>query len=120
MTKLVNITFFFYVSCAAAGCVVRPVRRTAPTARREGPAVSTVADPEDLGIWVRQPDEPRRYTVQRGDTWWGLARRWGVTPDRLADFNGLSVSAVLQAGQVLAVPFLEAPLRNASAPGRSL
>ena len=44
------------------------------------------------------------YTVQAGDTLFGIARRYGVTVQALAGANDLSSSATLQVGKKLAVP----------------
>ncbi|MGH2372268.1 MAG: NlpC/P60 family protein [bacterium] len=44
------------------------------------------------------------YQVRLGDTLWTLARRRGMTPERLAAMNGVSAGAILSIGQRLRVP----------------
>jgi LysM repeat protein len=51
-----------------------------------------------------------RYTVQPGDNLTGIAARYGVNVDRLAQVNGITDSNMLFAGQVLVIPDGSAPL----------
>ncbi len=44
------------------------------------------------------------HTVQAGDNWFSIARRYGVTQEALAAHNSSQPSDVLQIGQVLRVP----------------
>lgn len=44
------------------------------------------------------------YTVQRGDTLFGISRKLGVTPDALAEANDLGSAARIDAGMKLRVP----------------
>lgn len=44
------------------------------------------------------------YTVRRGDTLLEVARRTGIAPRELADYNDISASAALYPGQVLHIP----------------
>jgi membrane-bound lytic murein transglycosylase D len=54
----------------------------------------------------RPPVAPKsgRHVVRRGDTLWSIARRHGVSMDRLASANGLSRSGTLSIGTVLSIP----------------
>jgi LysM repeat protein len=51
-----------------------------------------------------------RYTVQPGDNLTGIAARYGVNVDRLAQVNGITDPNMLFAGQVLVIPDGSAPL----------
>ncbi len=44
------------------------------------------------------------YTVQKGDTLYGLARRYGTTAKTLANLNGIDLNSTLRIGQKLKVP----------------
>ena len=44
------------------------------------------------------------YPVVRGDTLFGIARRYGVTLDQIITLNSLSVDYVLKAGDMLRIP----------------
>jgi len=44
------------------------------------------------------------YTVQRGDTLWGLAQRWNTTVSHIRDINNLANPDLLRPGDVLWVP----------------
>jgi len=46
----------------------------------------------------------RTYTVQSGDTFYGIARKFGVTVDELMRFNGLQDPRQLRAGSVIRIP----------------
>lgn len=43
------------------------------------------------------------YTVQRGDTLWGIARRYGVTVQYLVNLNGISNPNLIYPGQLIKV-----------------
>ena len=45
-----------------------------------------------------------RYTVQRGDSLWVISRRYGITPQALADANNMRLNDNLHVGRVLRVP----------------
>ncbi|MBQ3784714.1 MAG: LysM peptidoglycan-binding domain-containing protein, partial [Lachnospiraceae bacterium] len=43
------------------------------------------------------------YTVQAGDTLWGIAQRFGVTVQDLCNWNNISNPNLIYPGQVLTV-----------------
>jgi membrane-bound lytic murein transglycosylase D len=47
---------------------------------------------------------PRKYTVRRGDTLAGVAKRHGVSVTRLAQANALSPKAKVARGEILVIP----------------
>jgi len=47
---------------------------------------------------------PIEYTVQDGDTWYGIAEAFGVDAENLAAVNGLTLDDFLQPGDVLVIP----------------
>lgn len=52
------------------------------------------------------------YQVQRGDSFWSIARKFNVDMHALVSHNGLSTSTIIHPGQVLKVP---APATSAPA-----
>lgn len=62
---------------------------------------------------ARKPDEPkatvRTYTVKRGDTVIGIAKRYGVTVAALAKENDLGAGKRIYPGQTLKITVTEAP-----------
>lgn len=44
------------------------------------------------------------YEVEKGDTLWSLSRRHGLTPDEVAEVNGILVEDTLTPGQLLFLP----------------
>jgi rare lipoprotein A len=60
-----------------------------------------------------EPPPPPTYTVQRGDSLWSIAKKFGLADTRqLARLNALENPDLLQVGQVLALP-RETPDRGA-------
>jgi len=54
-------------------------------------------EPKDVTIWIS-------YKAQRGDNLWKLAKRYGTTPEHLAEVNGLSLKKKLKLYQRLKIP----------------
>ncbi|MFI0394715.1 peptidoglycan DD-metalloendopeptidase family protein [Paracoccus jiaweipingae] len=48
--------------------------------------------------------EPRRHSVQAGETGWSVARKYGVSIQDLAQWNGLPTDMSLRVGQTLLIP----------------
>jgi LysM repeat protein/soluble lytic murein transglycosylase-like protein len=61
---------------------------------------------------VKTPTKPTSYVVQAGDTLSGLATRFGLSNQQLADYNDLSPSANLFAGRKLSL--LDTPTSKAA------
>jgi murein DD-endopeptidase MepM/ murein hydrolase activator NlpD len=60
--------------------------------------------------------EPRRHTVQSGETAFSIARRYNVTVEDLAAWNGLGRDLSLRQGQILLIPVSAAPAAAAPEP----
>lgn len=50
------------------------------------------------------PSAPGTYTVQPGDTLYGIANKLGISPDALITANKITDPALLQVGRVLKIP----------------
>lgn len=84
-----------------AGCRTTDEKRAAPEPLAPGE--------EPPGTW---------YEVRRGDTLWSLSRRHGLTPDEVAEVNGIQTSDTLVPGQLLFLPGAsEAPLHEQPSDG---
>ncbi|MEO0146643.1 MAG: transglycosylase SLT domain-containing protein [candidate division WOR-3 bacterium] len=59
-------------------------------------ALKTI-EPREVTIWIS-------YKAQRGDNLWKLAKRYGTTPEHLAEVNGLSLKKKLRLYQRLKIP----------------
>jgi cell wall-associated NlpC family hydrolase len=51
-----------------------------------------------------QNTSTQSYTIQQGDTLWNLSRRFGTTPERIAELNGIGVDDTLSIGRILRLP----------------
>ncbi|WP_338432918.1 GH25 family lysozyme [Limosilactobacillus fermentum] len=45
------------------------------------------------------------YTVRYGDSWWGIANRYGLDMNTLAQMNGTTINAMIYPGQVIRVGY---------------
>ncbi len=48
--------------------------------------------------------EPQKYTVQEGDTWYGIAGAFAVRAEDLAAVNGKTLDDFIHVGDVLVIP----------------
>src|SRR5574341_1315227 len=65
------------------------------------PAVLIAQDSPPTGVTI--------YVVQRGDSLFEIALRYGLTVDQLAQLNGITDTGNIQVGQRLLVPAESAP-----------
>jgi LysM repeat protein len=81
------------------------------SARTAPPALTIPADiaPEiaaqsALKAAAEEPLPTRIHVVLKGESLWGISRRYGMTPSGLAKLNHLNEKALLQIGQALTLP----------------
>ena len=81
---------------AAVSTATQPATATAPSATpTTTPALSQTPSAAPAGM---------QYTVVAGDTVWGIALQFGLSPERLVDANPALSSGLLQPGEVLIIP----------------
>lgn len=96
------------ITTLASGAIARAEQNgaTAPGATTTGAAAA----------------EPLRHQVQPGETAYSIARRYGVSPRALAEWNGLGPDLSVRSGQTLMIPVAAEgagapPVATTSAPG---
>lgn len=88
-------------SVASNNSVVAPVTRSLSTTNSRGIAIAT---PISSSSFNQAQANPRViHSVKRGDTLWGIARRYKVRIDQLLDWNKLSKNQTLRLNQSLVV-----------------
>ncbi|MDR2966028.1 MAG: LysM peptidoglycan-binding domain-containing protein [Treponema sp.] len=87
----------------AAQTASRPAPQT--TAVAPAPATTPATSPAAPATPAAAPDGfSGRYTVRSGDSLWTISRRYGITPQALADANNMRLNDTLRIGRVLRVP----------------
>jgi LysM repeat protein len=81
-----------------------PSAATTPQPSRTGAAQTTPTPAPTPTSGPTEPPAPLQYTVQDGDTWFGVAEAFGVDAFTLAQYNGRSLDEFLQIGEVLLIP----------------
>ena len=81
---------------AASGAVADPF--AGQPARQAAPAAASAPKPQV------SPANPAQHVVASGETAWSIARKYDVSVQDLATWNGLPVSMTLRVGQRLIVP----------------
>lgn len=107
------------------GCARKEERTPAPPASGEGGSVAVATDGAVVATQAADPGEetalskagianagampepsppPQVYSVQAGDTVYGIASRFGLDPDELIKANQIENPSLLQVGQQLRIP----------------
>jgi LysM repeat protein len=74
-----------------AGGTIAPPAATVPTTTVAGKAPVAAAGSS-------------KYTVVANDSWYGIAKKFGVTPDALLAANGATTTTQINPGQVIVIP----------------
>ena len=66
-------------------------------------AQNKLADPNNIVVGQELRIQPgvRVHVVDQGESFWGIGRRYGLTPERLAALNGKKTSDTIYPGDIL-------------------
>lgn len=98
-------------SVAAISYKVQPKDTLTSIGRRFGLPATVVAaqnkipDPNNIVVGQELRIQPgvRTHVVDKGEGFWGIGRRYGLTPERLAALNGKTIRDTIHPGDVLRV-----------------
>ena len=68
------------------------------------PLITAATQPPVIATTTTLPEAVEYYTIQQGDTLYGIAQSFGITLDDLIAFNGITDPDAIEAGQRLKVP----------------
>ena len=68
-------------------------------------AQNKLADPNEIvaGQELKIRPDVRVHVVDKGEGFWGIGRRYGLTPERLATLNGKTINDTIHPGDILRV-----------------
>ncbi len=69
-----------------------------------GLEVDGIVGPQTWSVLLSNEGEPEIYTVQSGDTLWGLSRKWNTTTSRIRKLNNLGNPEMIKENQQLKIP----------------
>ena len=87
------------VACGGGGDSVD----TLPVITAQAP-VTAAATPSAAVTTTTLAQQAEFYTIQQGDTLFGIAEAFGVTMDELISFNAIADPDAIQAGQRIQIP----------------
>ncbi len=84
--------------------LVVPVGGTLPAGGTIAPPAATVPTTTVAGKPPVAPAGSSKYTVVANDTWYGIAKKFGVSPDALLAANGATTTTNIIPGQAIIIP----------------
>lgn len=77
--------------------------------------IQQVSDPMELEA-PKPQESTLQYTVQSGDSFWKISRKFDVSLDTLLAANNMTRNSVIRPGQVLVIPGVSAPASSSASP----
>jgi LysM repeat protein len=84
--------------------LVVPAGGTLPAGGTIAPPAATIPTTTVAGKPPVAPAGSSKYTVVANDSWYGIAKKFGVTPDALLAANGATTNTQINPGQVIVIP----------------
>lgn len=84
--------------------LVVPAGGALPAGGTIAPPAATVPTTTIAGKPTVAPAGSSKYTVVANDSWYGIAKKFGVTPDALLTANGATTTTQINPGQVIVIP----------------